>query len=182
MKRLNTKKVKKGSATILVILIVLTVVLFGVINMMTVYTSYKISQKNLSWSRNYYELDSKAQVFLDNIAKKIDKVPYGTQINTKELLTEIEKNLSEDKQILINDEIVNLPIDKNKNIIKNNNISIKTYFYDTNGEKAFYIDFKIPQKKEKESYKIISLSRVMEDFEYNSEAEFSEGSEVIIVQ
>lgn len=180
MNKINTKK-QKGSATILVILIVLTVVLFGVLNMMTVYTSYKISQKNLTWARTYYEFDSKAQIFASNIQKSIESNLQGKEIDTKKLLLEVEKNVSDDKEILINGNKVKLPIDKNKKIVQNNHIDIKVYFYDENGKKAFYIDMDVPSKKSKNCFEVVHWMRVSEDFEYNTEPEFGEG-EVLVVQ
>ena len=81
----------KGISTILVILIVLTVVLFGVMSMMGVYTSYKISQKNLQLAKNYYLLDSKAQIFANNLRKTINKTKIGEENDKieKYLKTEI---------------------------------------------------------------------------------------------
>ena len=180
MNNLNRKK-RKASATILVILIVLTVVLFGVLNMMTVYTSFKISQKNLTWARVYYEFDSKAQIFANNIQKNIQSYSDDNKINTKKLLLEIEKNISNDKEILINANKVELPIDKNQNIVQNNYINIEAYFYDESGKKAFYIDLKIPEQKTEKSFEVLHWNRVSEDFEYETEPAFGEG-EVLIVQ
>ena len=181
MNRLNKKqKNSKGSATILVILIVLTVVLFGVMNMMSVYTSYKISQKNLKWTKQYYEFDSKAQVFANNIAKVIDKYSYNSQINQADIFDELSKNMADDKEILLNGKILNLPIDKNQKIVQNNYIDVGVYFLGEDGKRAFYIDLKIPQVKGNKPYETSYWNRVSESFEYNTNPEFSEGEEIII--
>lgn len=167
------KTKRKGSSTILVILIVLTVVLFGVMNMMTVYTSYKISKKNMQWTTNYYELDSKAQIFANNIKNQIDKSAKGSNVNTSLLLNEIERNIGDDRQILINKNNVTLPLDKNINIVQNNNIVLETYYLDEEGKRRFYTNIKIPAVKGDKSFEILSWKRVNEEFEYKT-TEFSD--------
>ena len=79
----------KGISSILVRLIVLTVVLFGVMSMMSVYTSYKISQKNLQWAKSYYFLDSKAQTFANNLRKTINMTKIGQETDIERLLSVI---------------------------------------------------------------------------------------------
>ena len=168
MNRLNKKqKNSKGSATILVILIVLTVVLFGVMNM-------------IKWTKQYYEFDSKAQVFANNIAKVIDKYSYNSQINQADILDELSKNMADDKEILLNGKTLNLPIDKNQKIAQNNYIDVGVYFLGEDGKRAFYIDLKIPQVKGNKPYETSYWNRVSESFEYNTNPEFSEGEEIII--
>ena len=138
---------RKGSSTILVILIVLTVVLFGVMNMMSVYTSYKISKKNLQWTSDYYELDSKAQIFANNIKNQIDKSKKGSNINKKS---------------------ITVPLDKNINIVKNNTIMLETYYLDEDGKRRFYTNISIPVVKGDKSFDVLSWKRVNEEFEYKT--------------
>lgn len=159
---------RKGSSTILVILIVLTVVLFGVMNMMSVYTSYKISKKNLQWTSDYYELDSKAQIFANNIKNQIDKSKKGSNINVNLLLNEIERNIGNDRQIFINKKNITVPLDKNINIVKNNTIILETYYLDEDGKRRFYTNISIPVVKGDKSFDVLSWKRVNEEFEYKT--------------
>lgn len=183
MNKLNYKKINrsKGSSTILVILIVLTIVLFGVINILTVYTSYKISQKNLKWTKEYYELDSKAQIFVNDLKKEIGKIEYGKKINQKAIIELLSQNSDKNIEILLNKNLIKFPIDKNEKIVQNNYIDIEVYFYkDEDEKKAFYINLKIPETKSNRPYEILSWKRVLENFEYDSNPEFSQGGEIIV--
>lgn len=183
MNKLNYKKINrsKGSSTILVILIVLTIVLFGVINILTVYTSYKISQKNLKWTKEYYELDSKAQIFVNDLKKEIGKIEYGKKINQKAIIELLYQNSDKNIEILLNKNLIKFPIDKNEKIVQNNYIDIEVYFYkDEDEKKAFYINLKIPETKSNRPYEILSWKRVLENFEYDSNPEFSQGGEIIV--
>lgn len=183
MNKLNYKKINrsKGSSTILVILIVLTIVLFGVINILTVYTSYKISQKNLKWTKEYYELDSKAQIFVNDLKKEIGKIEYGKNINQKAIIELLSQNSDKNIEILLNKNLIKFPIDKNEKIVQNNYIDIEVYFYkDEDEKKAFYINLKIPETKSNRPYEILSWKRVLENFEYDSNPEFSQGGEIIV--
>lgn len=175
MKKPKKKSKSKGSSSILVILIVLTIILFTVINMLTVYTSYKISQKNLSWTKEYYELDSKAQIFANSVREEIDKYEFNTNINTASLIDKIYENIDSDKLIIINDEVVKKPIDKSKKIVQNNHIKLEVYFYNKNYEKAFYIDLKIPHTRGEKPYEVLSWSRLSHNFEYKENPVFNEG-------
>lgn len=174
------KKTKKGSSTVLVILIVITVVLFGVMNMMTVYTSYKISQKNLEWTNKYYELDSKAQLLANNIKSQVEKSSLGSAINKVLLLNELEKNIGKDKQIYINKKLLKIPLDKKQNIVQNNHIKIETFLLDENGKRRFYTNIDIPATRGIKAFDIKSWKRVNEEFEYKS-TQFAEGEEVVDV-
>lgn len=53
-----TRHKRKGSASILVIMILLLLVSFGVLALMSGYAHYKISKKNAQWTQGYYALEN----------------------------------------------------------------------------------------------------------------------------
>lgn len=169
----------KGISTILVILIVLTVVLFGVMSMMGVYTSYKISQKNLQLAKNYYLLDSKAQIFANNLRKTINKTKIGEENDKVKLLTEIERNSDKDREIFINDKILEFPVDKDREIFKDGNMKLGTFLLNEKGQKSFYFELQIPKIREDKAFEIKSWKKVNQEFEYKNPA-FAEGEELTI--
>lgn len=176
---MKKNKKSKGSSTILVILIVITVVLFGVMNMMTVYTSYKISKKNLDWTKNYYELDSKANIFANKLKNQIDKTSKGQEINILSLLNELESIIDNNTKVIINEQPIHLPIDKNTIKLQGEHLNVETYFIDDEGIKRFYTNIKIPKIKTESGFEILSWKRINQEFEY-TDLVFSENEEVVI--
>ncbi len=51
----------QGSASILIILIMISLSAFGVLSMMSAYSDYKLAQKNAAWTASCYALDAEAQ-------------------------------------------------------------------------------------------------------------------------
>lgn len=49
-----------GSSTLMVILIIFMLILFGVFALMSAYSEYKLSSKSANWTKDYYALDKKA--------------------------------------------------------------------------------------------------------------------------
>jgi hypothetical protein len=57
----------KGSSSVLVILIMLTLVVFGLLALMSTYSGLKLSRKNAEWTKEYYALDARAEAQLAKI-------------------------------------------------------------------------------------------------------------------
>ena len=76
-------KLRKGSSSILVILLVVTMLVFGVFSMMTAYAGLKMANKNADWTNDYYELEAKAEIMLYDI-KNILSQDLITQNNNNE--------------------------------------------------------------------------------------------------
>lgn len=64
---------EKGSSSLMVILIVFTLMLFGVFALMSSYSEYKLSNKYALWVQEYYKLDTEAQHFLANLDLKANE-------------------------------------------------------------------------------------------------------------
>lgn len=54
------RRSRKGSSTVLVILIMLALIVFGLITMMNSSANYKISKRLAEWTKDYYVLESMA--------------------------------------------------------------------------------------------------------------------------
>lgn len=61
---------ERGSASLMVLLIVFTLMLFGVFALMSSYSEYKLSNKYANWTKDYYALDQQAQTFLSQLDLK----------------------------------------------------------------------------------------------------------------
>ncbi len=59
-KSIIDKNEQRGSSSVLVIMVLLMLITFGVLAMMTSYSSLKISRKNAEWTQGFYELESLA--------------------------------------------------------------------------------------------------------------------------
>jgi hypothetical protein len=55
---------RKGSSSVLVIMILLALVLFGTLALTSTYADLKLSRKGVSWLTAYYELDARGETFL----------------------------------------------------------------------------------------------------------------------
>lgn len=53
-------KAYKGSSSVLVIMIMLLMITFGVLSMMSSYSSLKIARKHAAWTEDYYRLESQS--------------------------------------------------------------------------------------------------------------------------
>lgn len=67
MKISNHLKSKRGSSSILVILFVITLVVFGTLAMMSAYSDLKLAKKNAEWTKTYYNLDAQGEALLVKI-------------------------------------------------------------------------------------------------------------------
>ena len=54
----------QGSASVLIILIFLSMSIFGVLSMVSAYSDYKLADKNARWVSEYYALDAEAEQIL----------------------------------------------------------------------------------------------------------------------
>ncbi len=62
-------KGNRGSSSVLVIMIMLTLVVFGLLVFMSSYSSLKLANKNGDWVKGYYALDTKAEMLTAQIDK-----------------------------------------------------------------------------------------------------------------
>ena len=83
MKISNHLKSKKGSSSILVILFVITLVVFGTLAMMSAYSDFKLAKKNAEWTRSYYKLDAQGEVMLQKIDGCLKSALDETVISAK---------------------------------------------------------------------------------------------------
>lgn len=58
----------RGSSSVLVIMIMLLLITFGVLAMMSSYSSLKIARKNAEWTKGYYALESEAELNIKQLA------------------------------------------------------------------------------------------------------------------
>lgn len=58
---------EKGSSSVLVVLTLLMLVLFGVLGMISSFSDYKIAQKNAAWTKDYYAFESIANEQLEKM-------------------------------------------------------------------------------------------------------------------
>lgn len=58
---------QKGSSSVLVVLTLLMLVLFGVLGMMSSFSDLKIAQKNADWTIDYYHFETMANILLFDI-------------------------------------------------------------------------------------------------------------------
>lgn len=69
---------KSGSATVMVIMIVMTLMLFGVFSMMSSYAGLSIARRNAEWTQLYYKQESQAAEKMALIHETIKKVWHET--------------------------------------------------------------------------------------------------------
>lgn len=83
---------ERGSASLMVILIAFTLMLFGIFALMSSYSEYKLSTKYANWVYEYYLLDQEAQNFLrtldltENEGKIIERTITSDDIETEHSL------------------------------------------------------------------------------------------------
>lgn len=58
---------ERGSSSILVLLITITLVVFGVLSLVSAYANLKLSRKNAEWQKSYYSLDASGESLLQEI-------------------------------------------------------------------------------------------------------------------
>ena len=76
MKPSQYLKSKKGSSSVLVILIVLVLVVFGTLALMSSYADLKLSRKSGDWTRHFYALDSKGELLLESIDSLLHEAAF----------------------------------------------------------------------------------------------------------
>jgi len=79
-------KTRTGSSSILVILLVVTMVVFGVLAMMSSYSGLKMARKTAQWTQDYYELESKAEIMLYDVKKYSASKHCSIKYNKSRLL------------------------------------------------------------------------------------------------
>lgn len=172
MKIYITKRKNKGSSTVIVILISLTLIIFGVLNFMMTYSSYRISQKNADATSEYYSLDSEAQIFLSKLDKSIKSNSNEEILN----LSAVAKDLTKDYK---NGLVINGKENSDFNSLNIlNAIKIEKYIQDKNGVNSFYIDLNLMQHSISNGkyYEITSYKRLPTSMEYK-QLEFAQGEE-----
>lgn len=81
MERGSFIKKKKGSSSIMVMMVMIALVIFGVLALMSSYSDYKLAKKNAAWISRYYTLDGEGQQFISQIETAIKQ----TQVKTNAL-------------------------------------------------------------------------------------------------
>ncbi|MDF2533608.1 MAG: uncharacterized protein K0Q65_3189, partial [Clostridia bacterium] len=179
-------KSNKGSASVLVILIMLTLIVFGVLAMMSSFSDLKLSQKSGDWIKNYYSLDGKG----DALVQKIDEcliyaeAEANLYIKNKSYENVLSDQIPKDLQKEIRTGWIQCQEEYESEKEYLNNVYTKLYFYlaaerleaavskndfhieyalDILGnEKLFDINFKLPQKD------IIKVNSLLKDETENS--------------
>lgn len=70
-KSIIDKNEQRGSSSVLVIMVLLMLITFGVLAMMTSYSSLKISRKNADWTQGFYRLESLAGSHLTEVETQL---------------------------------------------------------------------------------------------------------------
>lgn len=92
-------KSNNGSSSVLVILIMITLVVLGLLAMMSTYSGLKLSRKNAEWTKEYYVLDAKAETLL----AKIDSYLIEAETSAKAYIS--SKNYEKQISGLVQDDI-----------------------------------------------------------------------------
>jgi hypothetical protein len=74
----------RGSASVLVIMLMLMLITFGVLAMMSAYSNYKISKRNAEWTQTYYQLESDASDVLSKVDTAIKEAVRETILSEAE--------------------------------------------------------------------------------------------------
>ena len=88
-------KTRTGSSSILVILLVVTMVVFGVLAMMSSYSGLKMARKTAQWTQDYYELESKAEIMLYDIKNIVHKSIVASNTTSQDYWTSLNRALQE---------------------------------------------------------------------------------------
>ena len=123
---------ERGSSSVLVIMVMLLLITFGVLAMMSSYSNLKIAKKNAEWSRDFYALESMAE---------LDMVTFKTIYNDAQNQSSVIfnngtidlvaiKNLPESLQADIIKAYQLIPIDDKDKITDFQNQLFLYYFYD----------------------------------------------------
>ncbi len=153
---------RKGSSSILVILLIVTMVVFGVLAMMSSYSGLKMARKTAQWTNDYYELESKAEVMLYDI---------------KNIVNESIKTSGEENQGYwsnLNRNIEQLDSPEISLTYNSNEITVKGDFINSSGDKFLaLIKLKnISTFREEDLIKISSWKFIPRDVEYDDAIQF----------
>ncbi|MBP8763728.1 MAG: hypothetical protein KBH21_07645 [Acetoanaerobium sp.] len=88
-------KTRTGSSSILVILLVVTMVVFGVLAMMSSYSGLKMARKTAQWTQDYYELESKAEIMLYDIKNIVHQSIVASNTTSQDYWTSLNRALRE---------------------------------------------------------------------------------------
>lgn len=78
---------RKGSSSVLVIMVMLMLITFGVLAMMSSYSNLKIARKNAQWVQGYYALESLTEKNLKALSLLLD----DSTLTYVDILSQIEK-------------------------------------------------------------------------------------------
>lgn len=130
---------ERGSSSVLVIMVMLLLITFGVLAMMSSYSNLKIAKKNAEWSRDFYALESIAELdmmtfkTIFNEAQDQSSVIYNN--GTIDLIA--IKNLPESVQTDIIKAYHSIPIDDKDKIKDFQNQLFLYCFYDGFAKSVF---------------------------------------------
>lgn len=108
-------KLRKGSSSLLVILLVVTMVVFGVLAMMSSYSGLKMAKKNAQWTSEYYELEANAEILVYDIknilqdslsTSNLSQAVYWTNVNnglSQIVNSQVTLNSKNDQIIIVGD-------------------------------------------------------------------------------
>ena len=116
-------KLRKGSSSLLVILLVVTMVVFGVLAMMSSYSGLKMAKKNAQWTSEYYELEANAEILVYDIKNILQESVSKTNLSEQEYWAEINNKLEQmaNSEVTIN--------------ARNNGITVVGDFKNENGDR-----------------------------------------------
>jgi hypothetical protein len=177
MKKFNFYKKKKGSSSIMVILVMLTLVVFGVLALMSSYSDLKLSKKNANWLKGYYELDARGEELVSQIDTKLEASAEKALIGNK---------LDRDKYVgLAEKELNNLNLGENSRLQMTKNadkLLINMQITDkVNNLLAISLEVTVPDKYNNSSKETIKYSKVVkweqkpQNFKYDNTIQLWDG-------
>lgn len=120
---MNKLKLRSGSSSILVILLVVTMVVFGVLAMMSSYSGLKMAKKNAQWTSEYYELESKSEILVYDIKNILQESLSKSSLSEPDYWVDINNKLEK----LANSQVTI--------ISKNNEITVVGDFKNASGDR-----------------------------------------------
>jgi hypothetical protein len=159
-------KKKRGSSSIMVILIMLTLVVFGVLALMSSYSDLKLSKKNASWLEKYYSLDAKGEDLLSQIDSRLIAAAKKARIGA---VLDKEKYLS-----LAQAEINAMKTEDKLKLTKNNNMLIISSDLFDKEKNKLGISLEVEpalitgQNQGGKYYKVIKWTQIPKDFKYDN--------------
>ena len=70
---MKKQPVMQGGASILIVLIMLSLSMFGVVSLVSAYADYRLAQKNAAFIQLYYDMDGEAEELVEQIKPLIQR-------------------------------------------------------------------------------------------------------------